>query len=306
MMVKRAMIAPENTMPLIESLISPVEMEITGMKVKIACLEKTSTAMKIELRCAEMQVEAKDKVDKQKSRLLELLDAKVADLQKKNNTLINMLESCISDKQARNSKMIEASNSMERLVIKIEQSDKIKRELKAHNDELRSMLNSIETKGTAIAKIAKEKLVKYRDDNNRMHGELEDFKLKEGKESHEIDLSWKHLNDLGVQVQDQLSAAKVSETPEATAQILIAIDSLNNEIINNITQIRTDTNSTMQKFSASNDKLLTHVSELKKNIGELEGTSKSTLENEAPSALQLNELKVAIASLVKLCAVLEE
>ena len=304
LMVKRVIAPDVNTVPAIESLISPVEMEITGLRVKIACLEKTSTALKLELKCAQLQLESKEKLDKQKSRLLELLEAKVADLEKKNNSLIGMLEGCISEKQVRNNKMIEASNSMERLALRLQESDKMKRELKAHNDELKSMLSSVESKGSAIAKIAKEKLIKYKDENIRMQGELDDYKQKE--ESPANDLEWKKLSDLGVQVQDQLTTAKFSEKPEITAQSLSAIDQLNNEIQSIIFQVKETTELSLQKYHLSNDKLQCHVANLKKNITELEDMSKATLAHEAPNSIQLIQLKTAIESLAKLGELLVE
>ena len=298
-MVKRAIVPSENNLPVIDSLVSPVEMEITGMKVKVACLEKTTMALKLELKCAEMQVEAKNKVDKQKSKLIELMDRKVNDLEKKNASLINMVETYITNKQIKNDKMNEATSNMERLALKLEESDRMKRELKAHNDELRKMLNSVESKGTAIAKLAKEKLVKYKDENTRMQGELDDYKLKDDKvQTNEKD--WERLNDLSVQVQDQVSAARLSQTPDATTGILASIDKLNSEILSMMSQLKENTSVALEKCHDSNDKLQSHVQQLRRNITELEVVSKATLGLDVPTPTQLTQLKEAIGSLSKL------
>ena len=298
-MVKRAIVPSENNLPVIDSLVSPVEMEITGMKVKVACLEKTTMALKLELKCAEMQVEAKNKVDKQKSKLIELMDRKVNDLEKKNASLINMVETYITNKQIKNDKMNEATSNMERLALKLEESDRMKRELKAHNDELRKMLNSVESKGTAIAKLAKEKLVKYKDENTRMQGELDDYKLKDDKvQTNEKD--WERLNDLSVQVKDQVSAARLSQTPDATTGILASIDKLNSEILSMMSQLKENTSVALEKCHDSNDKLQSHVQQLRRNITELEVVSKATLGLDVPTPTQLTQLKEAIGSLSKL------
>jgi len=45
------------------------------------------------------------------------------------------------------------------------------------NAELKSMLDNIEVKGTQIAKLAKEKVLKYKDENNLIQQELTDLKV---------------------------------------------------------------------------------------------------------------------------------
>jgi len=56
-------------------------------------------------------------------------------------------------------------------------SERIKTELLRMNAELKSMLDNIEVKGTQIAKLAKEKVLKYKDENNLIQQELTDLKV---------------------------------------------------------------------------------------------------------------------------------
>ncbi|ESO02642.1 hypothetical protein HELRODRAFT_188788 [Helobdella robusta] len=291
---------PSNPLPssITSSIISPFEMELTELKVKVACLEKTSAALKLELKCAELQVEAKDRVDKQKTRLIELLDHKVQSLESKNNRLIEMVEGLIEEKQSRSNRLLDATKSMETLTSKLENSARVQQELRHNNEELKKMLNNMQNKGSQIAKLAKEKLVKYKDENERMQGELDDYKQSAEVLSADFAPEWDMLNDLGSQLQGKLSAAKTSETSESTAEILLSADGLNNEIKNKVANIQTETIATVSKYANANEKLLTQVNNLKQSICDLQKLSDKTLKETAtPSLVELAELRDAISNL---------
>lgn len=297
-MFVKGLLAPKNDLPKVPvtGLISPGEMELTELRVKIVCLDKNNQALKLELKCAEMQVEAKEKVDKQKTRLIELLDAKVASLEKKNNTLIDMVEGLIKEKETRCNRLIDATKNMETLSTRLENSQRMQRELKTSNDELKSMLNDVEEKGSKIAKLAKEKIIKYKDENTRIQGELNDMKLLH-ENSVDFDHNWCHLEGLGSQLQEKLSDAKNTEIPETTVQILTSAGDIYNEIRDKMAQMKVETNAAVTKFASSNEKLLSEISQLKQSISELQNLSNMTLAQNLLSDTQLTELKRAITNL---------
>lgn len=72
-------------------VITPEEMDMAQLKVQVVCQEKANMALRMELKCAELQVAAKEKIDAKKTRLVELLDAKLAQVEKKNLQLVEMI-----------------------------------------------------------------------------------------------------------------------------------------------------------------------------------------------------------------------
>jgi len=166
--------APSNNSTAIR--VTANEMEVMELKVKVICQEKNILALKMELKSAELQVDAKNKIDEKKTRLVELLDNKLAAVEKRNAKLLEMLEQMLKDKDANTSRLKDATKNMTDLSKRLGDSERIKTELLRVNSELRKMLDSIETKGSQIAKLAKEKVLKYRDENDAMHLELNNLK----------------------------------------------------------------------------------------------------------------------------------
>ena len=123
-----------------------------------------------------LKVAAKEKVDAKKTRLVELLDAKLAQVEKKNLQLVEMMEQVVKEKETHSRRMTEATKNMEELGRKLADSEKMKNELRSMNTQLKSMLENMEGKGTKIAQLAKEKVLKYKEENVKMQQQLDQMK----------------------------------------------------------------------------------------------------------------------------------
>jgi len=123
-----------------------------------------------------LQVAAKEKIDAKKTRLVELLDAKLAQVEKKNLHLVEMMEQMVKEKEMHSRRMIEATKNMEELGRKLAESEKVKTELRSVNGQLKTMLENMEGKGTKIAQLAKEKVLKYKEENVKMQQQLDQMK----------------------------------------------------------------------------------------------------------------------------------
>ena len=128
------------------------------------------------LSSALLQVAAKEKIDAKKTRLVELLDAKLAQVEKKNVHLIEMMEQVVKEKETHSRRMTEATKNLEELGRKLADSEKVNNELRSMNSQLKTMLENMEGKGTKIAQIAKEKLHKYREENVKLQQQLDQTK----------------------------------------------------------------------------------------------------------------------------------
>lgn len=159
------------------TVITPEEMNLAELKVRVVCLEKESMALRMELKCAELQVAAKEKVDAKKTRLVELLDAKLDKVEKRNLHLVEMMEQMVKEKETHSRRMNEATKNMEELGRKLAGSEKVNTELRSVNAQLKTMLENMEGKGTKIAQLAKEKVQKYKDENVKMQQQLDQMKV---------------------------------------------------------------------------------------------------------------------------------
>lgn len=157
--------------------ISADDLEVAEMKVKIVCQEKNNMALRMELKCAELQVAAKEKIDAKKTRLVELLDAKLTNVEKKNAKLLDMMEQVMKDREKHTQRLVDATKNMEELGRRLADSERMKKELARMNGELKEMLTSVEGKGTKLAMLAKEKVLKYKVENERMQKEIDGMKL---------------------------------------------------------------------------------------------------------------------------------
>jgi len=72
-----------------------------------------------------LQVAAKEKIDAKKTRLVELLDAKLEKVEKKNLHLVEMMEQMVKEKETHSRRMIEATKNMEELGRKLAESEKV-------------------------------------------------------------------------------------------------------------------------------------------------------------------------------------
>lgn len=258
------------------------EMETTELRVKIICLEKNNMALKMEVKCAELQLQAKVKVDTQKTRLIELLDAKVKDLEKKNVHLMDMLEGLLKQKDTHSHRLIDATKHMENLSAKLTESEHMRTELLKMNQELKTMLGNIEDKGSQIAKLAKEKILKYRDEAVKMQQELDDMKktgagteagAADGERTNRFEQNWKKIEDLQLQLTNAFQG-------ESTGDVAGRVTTANNEIKQEMEQVRSELNTLLSGNQGENDKLRSELDSMRLLVVDLQQLSQET---EAPT-----------------------
>jgi len=114
---------------------------------------------------------------------VELLDAKLDKVEKRNLQLVEMMEQMVKEKEMHSRRMNEATRNVEELGRKLAESDKVKEELRSVNGELRTMLENMEGKGTKIAKLAREKVLKYKEENDKMQQQLDQMRTDSGSAS---------------------------------------------------------------------------------------------------------------------------
>ena len=114
---------------------------------------------------------------------MELLDAKLDKVEKRNLQLVEMMEQMVKEKEMHSRRMNEATRNVEELGRKLAESDKVKEELRSVNGELRTMLENMEGKGTKIAKLAREKVLKYKEENDKMQQQLDQMRTDSGSAS---------------------------------------------------------------------------------------------------------------------------
>lgn len=158
------------------TVITAEEMNLAELKVRVVCQEKENMALRMELKCAELQVAAKEKVDAKKTRLVELLDAKLDKVEKRNVQLVEMMEQMVKEKEMHSRRMNEATKNLEELGRKLAESEKVKDQLQSMNSQLKTMLDNMEGKGTKIAQLAREKVLKYKEENVSLQQQLDQMK----------------------------------------------------------------------------------------------------------------------------------
>ena len=262
------------------------EMETTELRVKIICLEKNNMALKMELKCAELQMQAKVKVDTQKTRLIELLDGKVTSLEKKNVHLMDMLEGLLKQKDTHSHRLIDATKHMEALAAKLTESERMRNELRNMNQELKTMLGNIEDKGSQIAKMAKEKILKYKDEAVKMQQQLDDMKKNttdaatpeeagaaNGERTERFEQNWKKIEELQLQLTNAFQG-------ESTGDVAESVTTTNNEIKQELEQLRAELNTLLHGNQGENDKLRSELDSMRLLVIDLQHLSQ---ESEAPT-----------------------
>lgn len=258
------------------------EMETTELRVKVICLEKNNMALKMELKCAELQMQAKVKVDTQKTRLIELLDGKVTNLEKKNVHLMDMLEGLLKQKDTHSHRLIEATKHMENLGAKLADSERMRNELRNMNQELKTMLGNIEDKGSQIAKMAKEKILKYKEEAVKMQQQLDDMKRNptsaatpedagaaDGERTDRFQQNWKKIEDLQLQLGNAFQG-------ESTGDLAESVTTTNKEIKQELEQLRAELNSLLDGNQGENDKLRSELDSMRLLVVDLQQLSQET------------------------------
>jgi len=299
------------------------EMEVTEMKVKIICQEKNILALRMELKAASLQVEAKEKVDEKKTRLIELLDQKLAAVEKRNIKLLEMVETMLKDKDGNTSRLREATKNMQDLTCRLVESERIKSELLRMNAELKKMLENIESKGTQIAKLAKEKVLKYKDEKDQMEQKLTDMESAEAirtcvqsaaRQSTDAaagDELWKKINELQLQISTALQSVD-SSSSSCIQQSLEDASKANEELKASVEEARVKTGEDMSALTMENDQLRALVEDFDvsmKRMEKKEATNKDQLAEQKNSVTakdkeivelkeELQRLKNAIGQLI--------
>ena len=244
----------------IENRFNLQDMETRELKVKIVCLEKNSIALQMEVKCAELQLEAKTRVDEQKTRLIELLDKKVQSLQQKNTRVMEMIETLLKEKNSHSNRLIMATKNMEELSARLKESERLQNELRYTNQELKKMLETIEEKGTQIAKVAKEKVLKYKAETLVAQQELsnimksttgipEEAGAANDQLNDRFQQNWKKIDELQQQMETVLQGQTLGSNAESVTNI-------NKDIKEELQQIRTGLDLLLNCNQDKSEKLL--------------------------------------------------
>jgi hypothetical protein len=152
------------------------------------------------------------------------------------------------------------------------------------NQELKTMLGNIEDKGSQIAKLAKEKILKYKEEAVQMQQQLDDMKKNgagasdgsgaaDGERADRFEQNWKKLEDL----QSQLTNAFQSES---TGDVAESVTKANTEIKQELEQLRAELNKLLNGNQGENDKLRSALDSMRLLVVDLQQLSHAT---EAPT-----------------------
>ena len=140
-----------------------------------------SAALEAELESLQRDVKAKKSVDDKKTRLIEQLDARVGNLERRLTALLTLLETCCRGSDAKTAKLMTAAKTVEQLIAALDDSEHLRVKLKSANGELTTMLHAVEEKGMKIGQMAKLKLTKYAAENRRLKAALGEREGEEGE-----------------------------------------------------------------------------------------------------------------------------
>ena len=84
--------------------------------------------------------------------------------------------------------MTEATKNLEEIGRKLAESETMNKELRSVNGQLKTMLENMEGKGTKIAQLAREKVLKYKEENVKMQQQLDQMKTDAADSAANSDL----------------------------------------------------------------------------------------------------------------------
>ena len=143
-------------------------MNIAELMAKIAILQKQNATLQIELKTANLELGSKTQTDAGKTKLIELLDKKIEQLQGQNQRMLVQIENCADDRKRDAEGNKTSHNLIEATMDRLKRADAINGQLQKANDALRKMLESMEEKSQKISTLAKEKLVLYKNENTKL------------------------------------------------------------------------------------------------------------------------------------------
>ena len=199
----------------------------TEMALELSTEAEYSTALESELAAVTKELLQKKEVDVKKTQLVALLDRKISQLEQRNSELLAMLSTMTEVSDVHTEQFKDTNKGLEELREKLDMNEKRRTMLENSNRELQIMLHSIEDKGQLIARTAKEKLIKYSDENRRLKeqlkvaggddskGDLSDILKKRDSEMNavkeelaKLKATLKKIDPDGSQVSATIAAAK--------------------------------------------------------------------------------------------------
>ena len=144
----------------------------TELSLELSTEAEYSTALESELAAVTKELLQKKEVDVKKTQLVALLDRKISQLEQRNSELLAMLGTMTDANDVHTEQFKDTNKGLEELREKLDMNEKRRTMLENSNRELQIMLHSIEDKGQLIARTAKEKLIKYSDENRRLKEQL--------------------------------------------------------------------------------------------------------------------------------------
>jgi chromosome segregation ATPase len=177
----------------------------------------------------------------------------------------------LKDKDGNTTRLKDATKNMQDLSQRLVESERIKSELLRMNAELKTMLTNIESKGTQIAKLAKEKVLKYKDENDLMQQELSDLKVgaaaanvegaKQAAEALPVNEElWCKINELQGQVSNALRSVDSTKL-DGLERSLNNASEANEALKASVEEARVKTGEGLSALSVENDQLRALVEE---------------------------------------------
>lgn len=154
---------------------------------KLAIQKKETAAVKIELKAAQLELQCKTQTDAGKTKVIELLDKKIEQLQGQNGRMLAQIEKVSEDRMRDAEGNRSSQHLIEATMDRLKRAEAINTELQKANESLRTMLHSMEEKSQKISNLAKEKMTLYKAENTKLQLDVqllmkEMTKLKAGGE----------------------------------------------------------------------------------------------------------------------------
>jgi regulator of replication initiation timing len=218
---------------------------------------------------------------------------------------------------------------MQDLAQRLSDSERMKTELLRVNGELRKMLENLEVKGSQIAKLAKEKVLKYRDENDAMQLELNTLKeagtapgtsgesepgaacSKTVIDSSAGDELWCKIKEIQEQISTALKGLDPSQN-EGLRQTVTNASNANEALRVSMEEARVKTGGDLSALSIENDQLRSLIDDFdntRKRMEKTEAKNRDLLAEQISSLTakdkeiselkeELNRLKGAIGQLI--------
>lgn len=225
---------------------SAANFDVTHAKGQLIIMQRKNAALQIELRAVELELKSKTMLEEQKSKLIEMLDKKVGQVNQRNKDLAEKIdrmkqqgETAAEGKEGElggEEKQNLLAKTLD-LTERLEYSQKIEAQLRLSNQELRKMLADLEHKGVNLMDLAKEKIKKYSDENKQLKADIEGMKT-EGNDDQVKEV--KNLLHAAEKEKSEIAQEKkdLEAKLNALSESIVNKEETNIEMMNEVLKIR--------------------------------------------------------------------